>query len=384
MWILGGDDVGQEMRSALEFMKRQPYATSCASRTARCITVEGTEMPSGPVHAIFATVAYESWARGRHGAAAGPPYLRNASFPWGLPWITGASRDSLEQANQCVRDTLGLLRTLSAQHPAALIVFAFPECFGPAEQGRPASIWLLPELRQWAKRDGWCRSAVFQCELGVEDRRYPCGLLASEVLDSRRNHRGWPRFRPQDGKYMGPLPPQCTCGRSHDGPIETGLTSRHPQAALRPGLFRWLWKKLFNAGLLRSGRTRQTPLEARKSSSNPSDSSDDETWIASSSSSSPPRSTSPPSASTSAPRQRSRASTSEGTIDLTMDYDLAGKLGLRIPVDQPSVSRKPVDHLSNISDITPRSSLWNATAANQSNFENKVPTVKALQLFFRG
>ncbi len=371
IWVIGCEDVGQETRAALEFVwARRPASTGRVSNV-QCFTINGSVSPSGPVHAILATADYRTWARGRHGSTAGPPYLRNTTFPWGLPWITGPARDELERANQKVRDTLGLLHTLSSQHPSAQAVFLFPECFGPAEQGHPASIWLLPELRQWARRAGWVRSAVFQCEMDVEQHRYPCGLLSSEVIDSARAHRGWPQFRAHDGKYLGPLPPECACGRAHEPPLRSSGGSSTNTSPIRPGLLRWLCSKFLKTGLLRTGRPRADTQQARRTPSPSTDSSAGETWITASSSAS---SASSASGSAFSPRRGNSSSNHLSKSHLKSDHELSLRLGLL----------EEGDRLSNTRDKVLRSPVLNVKDKEEENYVYKVPTVKAWRLKGRG
>ncbi len=366
IWVIGCEDVGQEARAALEFVcPRQPAATGRFSNV-QCLTINGSASPAGPVHAILAAPDYRTWARGRHGSVTGPPFLRNATFPWGLPWLTGAARHELERTNQELRDTLGTLHTLSLRHPTAQAVLLFPECFGPAAQGHPASIWLLPELRQWARKAGWIRSAVFQCELDVEKHRYPCGLLSSEVIDSTRAHRGWPRFRPHDGKYVGPLPPECACSRTHAPPTGPSSDDTIDSSPIRPGLWRWLCSKLLKTGLLRSGRLRSHTQQARRTASpSPStDSSAGETWITTSSSAS---SASSVSAATSPRRRRTDAHKDLSKTHLEADHELSKRLDLLKEGDRPEEN----------TDSVSRALVLNVKDKEEEDYVYEVPTVKA-------
>ncbi len=350
-WVVGGEDVGTDVRSALAWVREHCPDLAQRAGTAKCFTVTGSILPSGPVHAILGTIDYRTWARGRHGANSGPPYVRNAAYPWGLPWITGTVRDQLEQENNRLREVLGLLHRLSAQHPSAKRFFAFPEYFGMAQQGSPASPWMLPEVRRWARKEGWCRYALFQCELGPEPQRFPCGLLTSEVLNSRYAHGGWPQFRREDHKYVGPLPPECSCGNRHDNARTPANTSEAAQTVLRPAFLRWLWTNMLKTGLLRTGKGSGDRPRASLGDhySYQSDSTDEDTWITSHSS------TSSSVSSTSSSPSRSPATSAR----LQIDQGLSKNLGLGdVVFEQPVLNIKDKD---------------------SRNFVNQVPTVKAVR-----
>ncbi len=216
LWTISGEDVGREMQSALQQVQSRPNSTTGSSQRARCIHVHGSRLPEGPVHAVFATIDYGTWARGRHQSPNGPLVVRNSEFPWGLPTLHGSARHDIEQENQRLREVLRLLRHISTERPEVKIFFAFPKFLGEVARGCPASPWRLRELRRWASREGWCRYALYQCELDDESHRFPLGLLASETFNSRHCHKGWPRLRREDGKYIGPLPPGVRLSqRSH-------------------------------------------------------------------------------------------------------------------------------------------------------------------------
>ncbi len=118
-WVVGGEDVGMDMQSALTWVREHRPDLARRAKTAKCFTVTGSTLPSGHVHAVLGTIDYRTWARGRHGADSGPSYVRNAAYPWGLPWLTGNIRDRLEQENERLREVFGLLHRISAQYPSA-------------------------------------------------------------------------------------------------------------------------------------------------------------------------------------------------------------------------------------------------------------------------
>ncbi len=343
LWTIGGEDVGREMQLALQQVQSHQNSRDGRTLKARCIHVEGPELPEGPVHAIFATIDYGTWARGRHLSPSGPPVVRNSEFPWGLPRLQGHARVSIELENQRLRDVLRLLHQASTKYSEAKLLFAFPEFLGTAAQGCPASPWQLRELRRWASKEGWCRYALYQCELHEEPHRFPLGLLTSESFNSRRCYRGWPRIRKQDGKYIGPLPAECSCTNAHHITASPATNKDPPPHAIRPGFLYWLWHKLLRVGPLRSGKSDADPSDAMSSSGG-------ETWLESSSSS--PSSTS---------RASSCSSTPSGTSArqrLDEDQELAVNLGLS-------------------DEMGMKESVLNATAADDQNYMHQAPTVKA-------
>ncbi len=351
LWSISGEDVGREMQSALERVQSHQNSTAGRANKARCIQVHGSDLPEGPVHAAFATIDYGTWARGRHQSPNGPPILRNSEFPWGLPSLRGNARASIEQENRRLREVLRLLRHINTEYPEAKIFFAFPEHLGAATRGCPASPWTLRELRRWASKEGWCRYALYQCELDDELRRFPLGLLTSETFNSNRCHRGWPKFRAQDGKYVGPLPAECICSNGHS--LATSSSDRHqsPPSAIRPGFLYWLWCKLLKVGPLRSGRP-QNELRKADQRESPS-SSGGETWLDSLTPSSSSRATS---------RASSCSSSTPSNTSLLS----------RLNQDQPLA-----DNLGLTDEVSAKDSLLNAEDINNQNYVYQVPTVKA-------
>ncbi len=351
LWSISGEDVGREIHLALQRVQSRQNSTAGLASRARCLQVHGSDLPRGPVHAVFATIDYGTWARGRHQSPNGPPIVRNSEFPWGLPSLHGNARSSIEQENQRLREVLRLLRHINTEYPEARIFFAFPEHLGATARGCPASPWTLRELRQWAAKEGWCRYALYQCELDDEHRRFPLGLLTSETFNSSRCHRGWPKLRKQDGKYVGPLPAECACSNAHS--LATSSSDRHqsPQSAVRPGFFYWLWCKLLKVGPLRSGRPQKELLNADQLDS--ISSSGGETWLDSLT----------PSASSSATSRASSCSSSAPSNTsllhrLNQDQQLADNLGLS-------------------DEAIAKDSVLNAKDINDQNYAYQVPTVKA-------
>ncbi len=343
LWTISGEDVGREMQAALQRVQSHHNSKADHLRRARCIHVNGSELPEGPVHAVFATIDYGTWARGRHQSPNGPPVVRDAVYPWGLPHLQGTARDAIEQENQRLRDILHLLHRINTEHPETKLFFAFPEFLGKAARGCPASPWRLQELRRWASKEGWCRYALYQCELHEESHRFPLGLLTSEPFNSRHCSRGWPQIRRHDGKYIGPLSAECTCNNSHQVPTPSASHRDPPLDAVRPGFLEWLLRKLLKVGPLRTGMSDADQRDSMSSSGG-------ETWIdsQSSSSSTTPRS----SAGSSAPP------TTSITQRLNEDQELAINLGLAED-----------DHIND--------AVLNAMDTNDQNYEYKAPTVKA-------
>ncbi len=181
------------------------------------VHVDAAALPQGPVHALLAVLTYKTWARSRHVSVKGPTFVREAAFPWGLPTLSVGQRSEVETANDQLRAVFSVIQTVWINHPECQVLFCHPEDLGEAPLGWPASPWQLPELKQWARRRGALRAALFQCEFGAEIRSNPIGLLCSEPQSSNNMHRGWTKHRGTDNRYLGPLPARCNCGSTHDG-----------------------------------------------------------------------------------------------------------------------------------------------------------------------
>eukprot|EP00974_Lingulodinium_polyedra_P020183 1950440-Lingulodinium_polyedra.AAC.1 len=94
-----------------------------------------------------------------------------------------------------------------------------PEDLGEAPRGDPASIWQFKEPQELTVSSDYFRGALFQCELAEVDYSKPTGILTDVPGAKRFLHLGWPEFDRSGMKrsYHGPLPPQCACGRRHQG-----------------------------------------------------------------------------------------------------------------------------------------------------------------------
>jgi hypothetical protein len=195
-----------------------------AALTARADTLSGTlttiQLEHPPtwaqaldkVDALVMVPSSTTWSRSRHRRSTGPPPLRDADWPWGLPWLRGVERDMVDAANAELRQMFAVMNKAISEYPSTHIWFCFPEDLGIADRGMPASIWRLPELRLWANKWGLRRYAVHQCRFGFMDFPLPLGVLSSQPLNQAWFAPGWPRLREKrTGDYVGPLARRCRC-----------------------------------------------------------------------------------------------------------------------------------------------------------------------------
>ncbi len=180
-----------------------------------------------------------SWSRSRHRRSTGPQPLRDHNWPWGLPWISPRDREIVEAHNEALRDHFKLMSAWIQRSPSAHVLLLHPEDLGPADNGHPASIWQLPELRLWANRWGLKRYCTHQCVFGKTKWPFPLGLLSTHPLPHRWFRPGWPRFDKTSGKYVGPLPKRCNCPpgtHARDDDYKGRTLRERPDSIIQPGL----------------------------------------------------------------------------------------------------------------------------------------------------
>ncbi len=174
--------------------------------------VMSDSLPDGPVAAAVGVLTTTTWSRLRHASPQGPQPVRNANWPWGLPWLTPGDRREVEAANDQLRNVLSVLQGARERSPSACLAFWHPEDLGGARLGRPASPWQLREVRRWANQEGLHRAAVFQCAFERSIHRLPIAVLFSHPFGHPQLHPGWPTFRGLgNDQYLGPLPNKCSC-----------------------------------------------------------------------------------------------------------------------------------------------------------------------------
>eukprot|EP00434_Breviolum_minutum_P035272 symbB.v1.2.031217.t1/scaffold3599.1/size55909/2 len=175
----------------------------------------------GEFIAVILSPPCASWSRAPWANRWGPRPLRTVLHPWGMPWLEGAKLEKVAKSNGMIRFCIQVIR-LVAPLPTTSFLLEHPEDLGsvssrPSVTVRPASIWQLPELRALAV--GPVYTIVFyQCAMGAGSRK-PTRFL-TDLPDFRSlGPTGWPQLD-RLARYVGPLPAQCACGRSHSGLIK--------------------------------------------------------------------------------------------------------------------------------------------------------------------
>ncbi len=201
-------------------------ATGAELRAAVSALGDALNMGSVPIHQI-SSLSWEdalkqaatlmifpetsSWARSRHRSVQGPQPVRSAEWPWGFPWLSPRERDQVDVANKDLRQAFYWMNHCVNNHPATHLLLIHPEDLGISEQGRPASIWQLPELREWANRWGLRRYGTHQCVFGRSSWPYPVGILSTHPLPHSLFSPGWPIIDSASGLYQGPIARSCSC-----------------------------------------------------------------------------------------------------------------------------------------------------------------------------
>ena len=155
-----------------------------------------------------------TWSRSRFARQPGPPPVRDATHPWGLPGLAPARRRECDTANTLLKFSLDVLETVARARRRGIAVAAFlehPEDLGRAARGRPASIWQLPRLRALVASGDFGTAAFYQCAFGAAHPK-PTRFLSNCPSFLALGRPGWPVLS-ERGSYGGPLP--ASCGHSH-------------------------------------------------------------------------------------------------------------------------------------------------------------------------
>ncbi len=155
-----------------------------------------------------------TWERSRHRRHTGPQPLRNSSWPWGFPWLGPRDRETVESVNARLRQQFSWMNDCVRKRPSSPMIMVHPEDLGSADNGFPASIWQLPEVKLWANKWGLRRYGTRQCNFGKCDWPHPVGVLSTHPLPHHLFSPGWPTFHAESGRYCGPLSRHCRCPRN--------------------------------------------------------------------------------------------------------------------------------------------------------------------------
>ena len=167
-------------------------------------------------------------------SSPGPRPVRNVSFPWGFPWLTGPSLRKCEAANDMVLKSFEAISRAFSSGTKHLI--EHPEDLGRTSTKEvPASIWQYQELRDLQVLTGAVTWALFQCIHQAPSSK-PTRLMSDLEAAYLEPYQGWPAFS-KNSKYLGPLPGKCPHGRHSfklHGRNESGQFRTSPSAAYPP------------------------------------------------------------------------------------------------------------------------------------------------------
>jgi hypothetical protein len=148
----------------------------------------------------------------------------------------------MELRNVLMRFTLRCLQQIHTcdkhQGRKILVLLEHPEDLGVSkinDMGSwPASVWQLPEVRQFHSHLGWHTVGLNQCLFGAHSPK-PARFLSNMPGLTQLGNAGWPTFS-DTGVYSGPIPP---CGHNHeklvgcfspDGRFRTAASAAYPPA----------------------------------------------------------------------------------------------------------------------------------------------------------
>jgi len=160
---------------------------------------------------IYALVAASppcgTFSRARHANTKGPRPVRSRVHPRGLPWLQGAARRHVHEANVLVDFAV---KAIAAQHLTnpGLTVLEHPEDLGRVPGGTPGTIWQLRKVRELTESRDVVTGAINQSEFGTTYPK-PTRLLGRLPGLSKHMSEGWPTFDSED-YYLGPLSKSST------------------------------------------------------------------------------------------------------------------------------------------------------------------------------
>ena len=145
-----------------------------------------------------------TWSRASWANDLKPQPCRDRAHPWGFPNQLRSQQKRAETGNEFVHFAI---RALAAGEEAKKrghrirSLLEHPEDLGRTPRGTPASIWQLPEIRQFGNKvsqkpgpGGFQTVGGNQCQFPGVDRKKPTRLLSDVAGVERFGKVGWPRF----------------------------------------------------------------------------------------------------------------------------------------------------------------------------------------------
>ena len=109
-----------------------------------------------------------------HSNTNGPPPLRSAAWPRGLPGLSGSQQEQVRRANVLADFAIEAME--SAAQSGAVALLEFPEDLGTTARATPASIWRDPDMKKLHDL-GAIRAAIYQDDWAQVPYLKPTGLL---------------------------------------------------------------------------------------------------------------------------------------------------------------------------------------------------------------
>ena len=253
-------DFERALHAASAFFKGDGTGALTWKMNAHDFTLQGLEAAKNSSSASEFMVMVPrtpTWSRIQATNTRGPRPTRSRRFPWGLPWAQGAQSSRLDDENalfhlalDCMSAFLGSTSTKAV----SWLAFISPEDLGPTHDHEPASPWQLDRLQDLASHHGMHRSAFCQCRFSNSDFPRPTGLLTSARPPLGTFKTGWPKIH---GRYLGPLPRDCGCGKVHPSMQAKSGSFVGPRRMLEEGattaVAAALWTHARNASLSPQG-----------------------------------------------------------------------------------------------------------------------------------
>ncbi len=237
LYLVAGPERHTSIKAVLERFSKQ-FATVCEVECEEWDICRGEQFDllgedaqetlihrirQGEFCAILMSPPCASWSRAPWANPWGPRPLRTAGYPWGLPWLEGWRLEKVSKSNSMIRLCVVII-TIVGEMPQVAFLLEHPENLGatrskPSWHIRPASIWELQEIRALVKK-GVFTQAFHQCQFGAVSPK-PTRILTSLKGLHNIGYPQWPILDGQ-GRYLGPIPPNCSCGRTHQRLIKHG------------------------------------------------------------------------------------------------------------------------------------------------------------------
>ena len=131
-----------------------------------------SKIRQGDYDVVVVTPPCATWSRAPYSPYPGPKPVRSAEHPWGFPDALQAGREKARKGNEFIHFAIHAMEAaVQAQKRNNItirVLLEHPEDLGTTPKGTPASIWQLPEIREFVWKHSFIIAAGHQCQFAVD------------------------------------------------------------------------------------------------------------------------------------------------------------------------------------------------------------------------